>query len=77
MAHAVAAAPLTRLREWNSPLVDGSTLPSQGSANPALTIMALATTQAAVRLTANARLGLTEARTGSATASGQRSDLEQ
>lgn len=42
MAHAVADARLTRLREWNSYRVDGSTLPTQGSANPALTIMALA-----------------------------------
>ncbi len=43
-------------------LVDGSTLPTQGSANPALTIMALAA-RAADRLITHARRGLTEAQT--------------
>src|SRR5918911_2897271 len=38
-------------------VVDGSTLPTQGSANPALTIMALAA-RAADRLIAGARSGL-------------------
>ncbi|GGM89044.1 glucose dehydrogenase [Terrabacter tumescens] len=40
-------------------VVDGSVLPTQGSANPALTIMALAA-RAADRLAAQARRGLTE-----------------
>ncbi len=40
-------------------VVDGSTLPTQGSANPALTIMALAA-RAAARLIALGRRGLTE-----------------
>jgi choline dehydrogenase-like flavoprotein len=40
-------------------VVDGSTLPTQGSANPALTIMALAA-RAAERLQRLSRLGLTE-----------------
>ena len=40
-------------------ITDGSTLPTQGSANPALTIMALAA-RAADRLDAGARRGLTE-----------------
>ncbi len=40
-------------------IVDGSTLPTQGSANPALTIMALAA-RAADRLIKHARAGLTE-----------------
>jgi choline dehydrogenase-like flavoprotein len=42
-------------------VVDGSTLPTQGSANPALTIMALAA-RAADRLVAGSRRGLAEAR---------------
>ena len=41
-------------------VVDGSTLPTQGSANPALTVMALAA-RAADRLTRLARQGLSEA----------------
>jgi choline dehydrogenase-like flavoprotein len=40
-------------------VVDGSTLPTQGAANPALTIMALAA-RAADRLIALGRRGLTE-----------------
>jgi choline dehydrogenase-like flavoprotein len=40
-------------------IVDGSTLPTQGSANPALTIMALAA-RAASRLITLSRRGLTE-----------------
>jgi choline dehydrogenase-like flavoprotein len=40
-------------------IVDGSTLPTQGSANPALTIMALAA-RAADRLIRLSRRGLTE-----------------
>jgi choline dehydrogenase-like flavoprotein len=43
-------------------VVDGSTLPTQGSANPALTIMALAA-RAADRLIRHARRGLAESRT--------------
>jgi choline dehydrogenase-like flavoprotein len=43
-------------------LVDGSILPTQGSANPALTIMALAA-RAADRLISQGRRGLTEAQT--------------
>jgi choline dehydrogenase-like flavoprotein len=43
-------------------IVDGSTLPTQGSANPALTIMALAA-RAADRLIRQGRSGLTEAQT--------------
>jgi choline dehydrogenase-like flavoprotein len=45
-------------------LVDGSVLPTQGSANPALTIMALAA-RAADRLIALGRRGLTEHQTPS------------
>ncbi|GAA1894902.1 GMC family oxidoreductase [Lapillicoccus jejuensis] len=45
-------------------VVDGSTLPTQGSANPALTVMALAA-RAADRLTRRARRGLTEHQTRS------------
>jgi choline dehydrogenase-like flavoprotein len=45
-------------------VVDGSTLPTQGSANPALTIMALAA-RAANRLLALSRRGLTEQQNGS------------
>jgi choline dehydrogenase-like flavoprotein len=44
-------------------VVDGSVLPTQGSANPALTIMALAA-RAADRLVALSRRGLTEAELG-------------
>jgi choline dehydrogenase-like flavoprotein len=51
-AHRVFAIP-------NLYIVDGSTLPTQGSANPALTIMALAA-RAADRLIALGRRGLTE-----------------
>jgi choline dehydrogenase-like flavoprotein len=40
-------------------VVDGSVMPTQGSANPALTIMALAA-RAADRLVAQSRLGLRE-----------------
>jgi choline dehydrogenase-like flavoprotein len=43
-------------------VVDGSVLPTQGSANPALTIMALAA-RAADRLATQARRGLTEQQT--------------
>jgi choline dehydrogenase-like flavoprotein len=43
-------------------VTDGSVLPTQGAANPALTIMALAA-RAADRLIAGARAGLAEART--------------
>jgi choline dehydrogenase-like flavoprotein len=42
-------------------VTDGSVLPTQGSANPALTIMALAA-RAADRLIAGSRAGLAEAR---------------
>ena len=47
------------LRSWAIPnlyVVDGSVLPTQGSANPALTIMALAA-RAADRLIAGRRSG--------------------
>lgn len=50
-------------------LVDGSTLPTQGSANPALTIMSLAA-RAADRLISKGRLGLTEAQIGLPTSPG-------
>lgn len=43
-------------------VIDGSTLPTQGSANPALTIMALAA-RAADRLIRLGRRGLTEQQT--------------
>ena len=46
-------------------VVDGSTLPTQGAANPALTIMALAA-RAADRLIRLGRRGLTEAETAAA-----------
>ncbi len=45
-------------------VVDGSTLPTQGSANPALTIMALAA-RAADRLIRHARRGLADVQTRS------------
>jgi choline dehydrogenase-like flavoprotein len=44
-------------------VTDGSVLPTQGSANPALTIMALAA-RAADRLVAGARAGLVDAGVG-------------
>jgi choline dehydrogenase-like flavoprotein len=47
-------------------IVDGSTLPTQGSANPALTIMALAA-RAADRLIRLGRRGLTEQQTAAST----------
>jgi choline dehydrogenase-like flavoprotein len=54
-------------RTWDVPnllVCDGSVLPTQGSANPALTIMALAA-RAANRLLALSRRGLTEQQNGS------------
>jgi choline dehydrogenase-like flavoprotein len=58
---AVVDADLRTFAVANLYLTDGSVLPTQGSANPALTIMALAA-RAADQLIARQRTGLVDAR---------------
>jgi hypothetical protein len=57
LAALTAAGAAVTAAETNLYITDGSVLPTQGSANPALTIMALAA-RCADRLTAGARLGV-------------------